>query len=158
MQVLYFFRKGLKLKIVLASDHGGYDLKREIFKHLHHLGYECVDMGTDSATESVDYPDFAKKAADAVASGDYDKGILFCGTGQGIGMSANKVKGIRCAILSDVYSARMTAAHNDANMIAMGGRVLGVDLAKEIVTAFLEGSFEGGRHQRRVDKISDLEK
>ncbi|MCK8059874.1 MULTISPECIES: ribose 5-phosphate isomerase B [unclassified Fusibacter] len=144
------------MKIALGCDHGGFALKEEIAKHLAGRGFEVVDFGTYS-TESVDYPDYSKKAADAVVSGECERGILICGTGQGIMMAANKVKGIRCAVLSDVFSAEMTRMHNDANMIALGGRVVGVGLALRIVDAYLDAQFEGGRHQTRIDKIMEIE-
>ncbi len=140
------------MKLVLASDHGGYELKEEIKKHLTEKGYEFEDIGTHS-TESVDYPEYGRAAAEIVASGKADKGILCCGTGIGISLAANKVKGIRCANVSDTFSAKMSRAHNNANMLSLGGRVVGVGLALEIVDAWLETEFEGGRHQRRVDKI-----
>ncbi len=144
------------MKIALASDHGGFELKGEIIKHLQTKGYDIMDYGTDTEV-SCDYPDYAEKAAAGVTSGECDLGILICGTGQGIMMAANKVKGIRCAVLSDVFSAEMTRLHNDANMIALGGRVVGAGLALKIVDAYLEAEFEGGRHQRRVDKINAIE-
>ncbi len=144
------------MKIALASDHAGFDMKNEIIDYFKKINIEYEDCGTYSE-DSVDYPDYALKAANKVASGECDKGILVCGTGQGIGISANKVKGIRCAILSDVFSAKMTAMHNNANMIAMGSRVIGVGLAIEIVKTYLDSEFEGGRHARRVDKIMGIE-
>lgn len=140
------------MKLVLASDHGGYELKEEIKKHLEEKGYAFEDIGTHSK-ESVDYPEYGRAAAEFVASGKADKGILCCGTGIGISLAANKVKGIRCANVSDTFSAKMSRAHNDANMLSLGGRVVGVGLALEIVDAWLETEFEGGRHQRRIDKI-----
>ncbi|WP_101772522.1 ribose 5-phosphate isomerase B [Peptostreptococcus faecalis] len=145
------------MKIALACDHGGLNLKNEIKKYLEKNNYEVIDFGTNS-NESVDYPDYAEKAAKSVASGETECGILVCGTGIGIGIAANKVKGIRCATLGDTFSARMTKAHNDANMIALGERVTGIGLGIDIVDAYLNSSFEGGRHQKRVDKISALEK
>lgn len=144
------------MKIVIASDHGGYDLKELIKENLTNKGYDINDLGTYSK-DSVDYPEYGKKAAEAVASGEADKGIVVCGTGIGISISANKVKGIRCALCSDVYSAKMARAHNNSNMIALGGRVVGVDLAIEIVNAWLETKFDGGRHLRRVNKIMEIE-
>lgn len=140
------------MKLVLASDHGGYELKEEIKKHLQEKGYDFEDIGTHS-TESVDYPEYGRAAAEMIAQGKADKGILCCGTGIGISLAANKVKGIRCANVSDTFSAKMSRAHNDANMLSLGGRVVGVGLALEIVDAWLSTEFEGGRHQRRVDKI-----
>ncbi|MGO1477618.1 ribose 5-phosphate isomerase B [Senegalia sp. (in: firmicutes)] len=144
------------MKIAIGSDHGGYDLKNEIIGYLKEAGYEYNDFGTYS-TDSVDYPDFGKKVSESVAKGEYDKGIVICGTGIGISISANKVRGIRCALCSDIYSAKKAAEHNNANLIALGGRVLGVDLAKAIVEAYLSSEFEGGRHERRVNKIMDIE-
>lgn len=146
-----------KLKIVIASDHGGYSLKAPLIEFVESLGHEVRDLGTDCSEVSVNYPDYAKMAAMEVLSGTCDKGILICGTGQGIGISANKVRGIRCAVLSDCYSAKMAARHNNCNMIALGARVTGQDLAKEIVKSFLEAEFEGGRHQMRVELIGEIE-
>lgn len=145
------------MKIVLASDHAGFDLKEIIKEDLSNKGYNIEDLGTYT-TDSVDYPDYGLKAAKIVASGEADKGIVICGTGIGISISANKFRGIRCALCSDVYSAKMTRAHNDSNMLALGGRVIGRDLALEIVYAWLNTEFEGGRHARRVGKIMDIEK
>ncbi len=144
------------MRIAIGGDHGGYQLKCQIVEHLKTRGFDVVDFGTDSEL-SCDYPDYGYRVAKAVQRGDCPRGIVICGTGQGIMMSANKVKGIRCALLSDVFSAEMTARHNDANMIAMGGRVLGVELAKRIVDAYLAATFEGGRHARRVAKIMAIE-
>ena len=145
------------MKIALGCDHGGYAMKEDIKKQLEGLGHEVKDCGTYS-TESCDYPIFGEAAARAVASGECEYGIVVCTTGIGISIAANKVKGIRCALCSDTYSARMTRAHNDANMLAMGGRVLGPCLACDIVDSFLAGEFEGGRHQRRVDQITQIER
>ncbi|SFE23245.1 ribose 5-phosphate isomerase B [Peptostreptococcus sp. D1] len=144
------------MKIALACDHGGLNLKNAIKNHLEGKGYEVLDFGTDT-TDSVDYPDFAYKAAKSVVDKEAECGILVCGTGIGIGIAANKVKGIRCATLGDTFSARMTKAHNDANMIALGERVTGIGLGLDIVDAYLNSSFEGGRHQSRVDKITEIE-
>lgn len=144
------------MKIALACDHGGLNLKNAIKNYLEKKGYEVLDFGTDT-TDSVDYPDFAYKAAKSVVDKESECGILVCGTGIGIGIAANKVKGIRCATLGDTFSARMTKAHNDANMIALGERVTGIGLGLDIVDAYLNSSFEGGRHQSRVDKITDIE-
>ena len=144
------------MKIALGCDHGGLNLKNAIKKHLEENNYEVEDFGTYS-TDSVDYPDYAKKAAMAVANGEADCGVLVCGTGIGIGISANKVKGIRCATVGDTFSARMTKAHNDANMIALGERVTGIGLGLDIVDAYLNSEFEGGRHQRRIDKMMEIE-
>ena len=140
------------MKIALGSDHGGYALKCDIIQLLEKLGHEYKDFGCYS-TESCDYPDFGEAAARAVASGEYDRGIVICTTGIGISIAANKVRGIRCALCSEPLSAEMTRRHNDANMLAMGGGLIGNNMADCIVEAFLNTPFEGGRHQRRVDKI-----
>ena len=140
------------MKIALGSDHGGYALKCDIIQLLEKLGHEYKDFGCYS-TESCDYPDFGEAAARAVASGEYDCGIVICTTGIGISIAANKVKGIRCALCSEPLSAEMTRRHNDANMLAMGGGMIGNNMADRILDAFLNTEFEGGRHQRRVDKI-----
>ena len=144
------------MKIALAADHGGYALKEELKKHLEKRGIEYEDLGTYS-TESVDYPDYALKAAEAVAAGKFDFGIVVCGTGIGISIAANKVPGIRCALCHDTFSARMTRMHNDANMLAFGGRVIGAGLMCDIVDAFLGASFEGGRHIERIKLIEEIE-
>lgn len=145
------------MKIALACDHGGYDLKLIVKQHLEEKGYEVVDFGTNSAA-SCDYPDFALPASEAVASGECEKGIVICSTGIGVSMVANKVPGVRCAHCHDSYCAKYTRLHNDANMLAMGAKVVGVGYALEIVDTFLTTEFEGGRHQRRVDKITAVEK
>ena len=142
--------------LAIASDHGGFALKQEIMAHLRATGVEFEDLGTYSE-ESCDYPVYAEKLGRAVAAGDYEKGILICGTGIGISIAANKIHGVRAALCGDCYSAEMCRRHNDANVLALGGRVLGVELAKRIVDTFLTAPFEGGRHQRRVDLISALE-
>lgn len=142
--------------IALGSDHGGFALKEDIKSHLEENGYKVLDCGVYD-TSSVDYPDIAEKVADEVTSGNCDCGILVCGTGIGISIAANKIKGVRCAVCGDTYSAKMAKAHNNANIIALGGRVLGSGLAADIVDAYLNASFLGGRHQTRVDKISRLE-
>ena len=142
--------------IALGCDHGGFALMQVIKSHLEELGLEYRDYGTYSA-ESCDYPVYAEAAARAVASGECDRGILVCGTGIGISMAANKVKGIRAALCSDCFSAEMTRRHNDANMLALGARVLGDGLALKIVDTFLTTGFDGGRHQRRIDLISAIE-
>ena len=141
--------------LAIASDHGGFALKQEIMAHLRATGVEFEDLGTYSE-ESCDYPVYAEKLGKAVAAGDYEKGILICGTGIGISIAANKIHGVRAALCGDCYSAEMCRRHNDANVLALGGRVLGVELAKRIVDTFLTAPFEGGRHQRRVDLISAL--
>ena len=144
------------MKIAIGCDHGALDLKNKVIAHLTAKGYEVVNFGTDTL-DSCDYPDFAGPAAKAVASGECDKGIVLCTTGIGVSITANKVKGIRCALLSDVMSARMTRQHNDTNMMAIGAAVVGEMLALEIIDTWLGTEFEGGRHQRRVDKIMALE-
>ena len=145
------------MKIALACDHGGLDLKLEVIKYLKENGYEYKDFGTDNAG-SCDYPDFALPAAEAVASGECERGILICSTGIGVSMVANKVPGVRCAHCHDSYCAEFTRLHNDANVLAMGAKVVGVGYALKIVETFLTTKFEGGRHQRRVDKITAIEK
>ena len=142
--------------IALAADHGGYELKEAIKAHLDELGIAYTDFGTDS-TASVDYPDYAVKGCRAVQDGSCALAILCCGTGVGMAIAANKVKGIRACCCSDTFSARMTRAHNDANILTFGERVVGQGLAMELVDAFLTTEFEGGRHQRRVDLITKLE-
>ena len=142
--------------IVLASDHAGFPLKEELKAYFDEKGVEYIDCGTDS-TASVDYAKFAQTACLKVTSGEADKAILCCGTGIGISMAANKVKGIRAACCSDYFSAKLTRMHNDANALCMGGRVVGVGLALELVDIFLETEFEGGRHQRRIDQIMEIE-
>ena len=142
--------------IAIASDHGAFALKEAVKAHLTQRGLEYRDFGTYSE-QSCDYPDFAAPAARAVASGECDRGIVLCTTGIGVSISANKIHGIRCALLSDLMSARLTRQHNDANMMALGAAVVGEKLALEIVDMWLDTPFEGGRHQRRVDKIMALE-
>ena len=144
------------MKIALGCDHGGLELKEKVTAHLKQRGFEILDCGTYS-TDSCDYPDFGAAAARAVAKGDCERGIVICTTGIGISIAANKVKGIRCALLSDLMSARMTRQHNDTNMMALGAAVVGPMLALQIVDTWLDTEFEGGRHQRRVDKLSALE-
>ena len=142
--------------IVLAADHGGYLLKEEVKKHLEEKKVEFIDVGTFS-TDSVDYPDIAKKGCEKIISGECDKGLFFCGTGVGISIAANKVKGIRACCCSDHFSAKYTRLHNDANVLCMGGRVVGAGVACELADIFLSTEFEGGRHAVRVGKITDLE-
>lgn len=144
------------MKIAIASDHTGVELKSEIIKYLKELGHETDDFGTNSG-ESIDYPIYGKKVADEVAKGKYDGGVLICGTGIGISLAANKVKGIRAAVCSEPYSAKLSKMHNNSNIIAFGARVVGVDLAKMIVKEWIEAKFEGGRHAKRVDLISKIE-
>jgi ribose 5-phosphate isomerase B len=142
--------------IAIASDQAGYHLKEEIKKHILEKGYEVLDLGTDS-TDSVDYPNFGLAAAEAVAGGKCSPGIIICGTGIGISMAASKVPGIRCALCCNGYMARMAREHNDANMLALGARVIGEGVAKDIVDIFLCTEFLGGRHARRVDLITDID-
>lgn len=144
------------MKVAIASDHGGVNLRKEIMDLMDELGIEYEDFGCEG-TGSVDYPDYALPVAERVASGEFDKGILICGTGIGMSIAANKVKGIRCALVHDVFSAKATRQHNDTNVLAMGERVIGPGLAREIAQAWLTTEFEGGRHQRRVIKITDIE-
>ena len=144
------------MKIAIGCDHGGYLLKQDILIWLDEHDIDFEDFGCYSR-ESVDYPVFGEKVGRAVASGEADRGIVICTTGIGISIAANKVKGIRCALLSDKMSARLTRLHNDTNMMALGGGVIGTMLALEIVDTWLETGFEGGRHQRRVDKIMAIE-
>ena len=141
------------MKIAIASDHGGYQLKEEVKKYLEDRGIEILDLGTNSE-ESVDYPEYGHACGEAVASGKADRGIVCCGTGIGISIAANKVKGVRCALCTDVNMAVMTRKHNDANMLAMGGRTTATKTALEITDAWLDTEFEGGRHQRRVDMLN----
>ena len=142
--------------IAIACDHAGIDLKPTVISVLDELGIPYKDFGTHKR-ESCDYPIYAARAAKAVASGECDLGIVLCGTGAGIGMAANKVKGIRCAHCCDTLTAEMTRRHNDANMLAMGAGITGVNLAKKMVEVFLATEFEGGRHQRRVSQLDAIE-
>lgn len=144
------------MKIAMACDHGGLRLKNVLKEYLLDNGYKVEDFGTNSE-DSCDYPDYAGKAAKAVASGACDKGVVVCGTGIGVSITANKVNGIRCALCHDVFSAKATRAHNDSNMIAMGQRVIGEGLALEILKAWLSTEFEGGRHVQRIEKMMAYE-
>ncbi|SLN22060.1 ribose 5-phosphate isomerase B [Pseudooctadecabacter jejudonensis] len=139
-------------RVVLSSDHAAIDLRRTIAAHIEAKGYDVTDIGPQT-TESTHYPKHGQAAAEAVVNGEADLGIILCGTGQGIMMAANKVKGIRCGVCSDTFSAAMIRAHNNANMLSLGARVIGEGLALEIVDAFLGTEFEGGRHATRVDMI-----
>ena len=143
-------------KIAFACDHGGYELKATILNWLKENGYEVVDFGCDS-TASVDYPDYALPASQAVAKGECDLGILVCGTGIGMSIAANKMKGIRAAVVSDYFSAKFTRLHNNTNILCLGGRVVGVGLGLELVDVFVDTEYEGGRHQTRLDMIADIE-
>ena len=144
------------MKIALGSDHGGYPMKEHVKEWLLSHGYEVEDKGC-FGLESVDYPIYAKAAAEAVASGACDRGIVVCTTGIGISIACNKIKGIRCALCGDTYSAEMTRRHNNANMLALGGGFVGPFLADKIVEVFLTTEFEGGRHQHRIDLVRELE-
>jgi len=144
------------MRIAIGADHGGYELKQQIAEFLIAQGYEINDLGTHSL-ESVDYPDFAELVARAVARDEAERGIVICGTGIGVSMSANKVRGIRAALCTDCYMARMAREHNDAQVLCLGARVLGVGSALEIVQVFLSNKFQGGRHARRVGKINALD-
>lgn len=143
------------MKIALAADHGGFELKEHIKNHLMSREIEIIDLGTNSS-ESVDYPEYGKACGEAVVQGKADRGIVFCGTGIGVSIAANKVKGVRCALCTNVFMAEMTKKHNDANVLALGGRVIDQELAIKIVETWLDASFEGGRHQRRVDMLNDM--
>lgn len=139
--------------IALGSDHGGYDLKLQVMEHLKERGLEVKDFGCFDKS-SCDYPDFGRAAAEAVADGTCDRGIVVCTTGIGISIAANKVKGVRCALCTDPYLAKMTRLHNDANMLAMGAALIGINMAKEITDTFLDTPFSGDeRHQKRIDLI-----
>lgn len=144
------------MRIAIGSDHAGFDMKAHLLGFLAADGHTVIDCGTDS-DESVDYPEFCAAAARSVASGDADFGIVLGGSGQGEQLAANTVPGVRAALCNDLYLARMARSHNDANVLSMGGRVVGSSLAEEIVTTFLATEFEGGRHQRRVDQLTALE-
>ena len=144
------------MKIAIGCDHGGYLLKQDILIWLEENDYEFEDFGCYN-TESVDYPIYAEKVARAVASGECEKGIVICTTGIGVSMAANKVKGIRCALCGDSYSAEMTRRHNDANVLAMGAGIIGPNMAKKITEVFLTTAFEGGRHTRRVGLLDNIQ-
>ena len=145
------------MKIAIGNDHAAVALKNEIMEFVQSLGHEVVNFGTDT-NESCHYPEYGEKAANAVAAGEFDCGILICGTGVGISIAANKVNGIRAAVCSEPTTARLVKEHNNANIIAFGERIVGVELAKDIVKAYLSAEFLGGRHGIRVDMISDIEK
>jgi ribose 5-phosphate isomerase B len=144
------------LKVAIGADHGGYPLKEEIKQLLDSMQIEYQDFGCDSE-ESVDYPDFALPVAQKVAAGEFDRGILVCGTGVGMSIAANKIKGVRCALIHDLFSAKATREHNDSNVLAMGARVIGPGLAQEIVKVWLGTEFLGGRHARRIEKVTQIE-
>lgn len=142
------------MKIAIACDHGGYQLKEEVKAYLQEREIEVLDLGTNSEA-SVDYPEFGFACGEAVVSGKADRGIVVCGTGIGISIAANKVKGVRCSLCTDVTMAQLTRRHNDSNVLALGGRTTGVVTALDIVAAWLDTEFEGGRHQRRVDLLNN---
>ncbi len=142
--------------IVVGSDHGGYELKEAVLDVLRQRGIECADYGTDGSA-SVDYPDFAAKVAAAVSGGEADSGVLICGTGIGMSISANKFNGVRAALVHDEFTAQMAKEHNNANILVMGGRVLTLEQGRRFVEIWLDTQFEGGRHQKRLDKISAIE-
>jgi ribose 5-phosphate isomerase B len=144
------------MRVAIASDHGGINIREEIKKLMDEMDIEYEDFGCECGT-SVDYPDYALPVAEKVANGEFDRGILICGTGIGMSIAANKVKGIRCALVHDVFSARATREHNDSNILAMGERVIGPGLAREIAKVWLTTEFEGGRHEKRVNKIKEYE-
>jgi ribose 5-phosphate isomerase B len=140
------------MKITIGSDHAGYQMKEYLKSAIRELGHEVKDVGTFSE-DSCDYPDLGEKVAEGVASGEYEQGVLVCGTGIGMSMVANKVPGIRAALCCNIFMAEMSRRHNDANVLVLGGRVIGADLAREMVRTFLATEFEGGRHERRIEKI-----
>lgn len=144
------------MKIGIANDHTALEMKKDIIAYLESKGHEIVDYGTDSA-ESTDYPIWGEKVADAVASGEVEKGIAICGTGLGISLACNKVSGIRACVCSEPYTAKYSRLHNNCNIICFGARVIGIEMAKMIVDEFFETEFEGGRHERRVNMIMDIE-
>lgn len=144
------------MKIAIGNDHAAVDLKNHIKKYVEDMGHTVINFGTDT-NESCDYPLYGEKVGRAVADGEADLGILICGTGIGISLAANKVKGVRAAVCSEPYSAKLTRMHNNANIIAFGARVVGEAMAEMIVYEFLNAEYEGGRHQRRVDMISEIE-
>ncbi len=140
------------MKVAVGADHGGFELKNLILDTLTDLGHEVIDLGCNSP-ESVDYPDFAEKVARGVSDGSFDRGVLVCGTGIGMSISANKFPNVRAALCHNLFTARLSREHNDANLLAMGGRVIGTGIAKEMVKVWMETEFEGGRHEKRVNKI-----
>ena len=145
------------LSVALGADHAGWKLKEALKSWLMEGGYQVLDFGTHSP-DSVDYPDYAQQVGESVAVGKVDRGVLVCGTGIGMAMAANKVPGVRAALCGDLYTARMSREHNDANVLVLGGRLMGADMAADILHAWLETDFAGGRHARRVEKIADIER
>ena len=144
------------MRIAVASDHAGFELKRVLLSRLRELGHEVIDFGTDS-TENVDYPVFGAKAARAVASGDADRGVMICATGIGMGIVSNKVKGVRAAVCATEFMAEMSRRHNDANVLCVGQRVVDERLARRMLEVWLEAPFDGGRHERRMSEIAEME-
>jgi ribose 5-phosphate isomerase B len=144
------------MRVIIGADHAGYKAKEALKDELKHLGVDYEDVGAHSE-ESSDYPDFAKRVADAVSVGEYERGLLVCGTGIGMAMAANKVRGVRAAVCHDVETAMLSREHNNANVLTLGARVLSVEQMKEIVRTFLQTEFIGGRHERRVNKIREIE-
>lgn len=145
------------MKIAICSDHGGFELKLRLIPFIEEMGHTVTDFGCCSEA-SVDYPDMAFPMAEAVAAGEYERGIAICGTGIGVSICCNKVKGIRCALCGDVLSAELTRRHNDSNVLAMGGRIIGPETAKAITRVWLDTGFDGGRHENRINKITEYEK
>jgi ribose 5-phosphate isomerase B len=143
------------MRVIIGSDHAGFRLKVQVNSLLETLGFEVKDVGCDKE-ESVDYPLYGKRVAEKVANGEFDRGILICGSGLGMSMIANRFKGVRAALCNDLYSAILSRRHNDANILVMGGRLIGTDLAREIVTSWLRCEYEGGRHQRRVEQLDQV--
>ena len=146
------------MKIGFGSDHAAVELKNCLLEHMRERGFECVDFGADSPQDKVDYPVPGRKVAEAIIRGDIDKGVLVCGTGVGISLAANKVPGIRAGVCSEPYTAKLIVEHNDCQILAMGARVVGTELAKMICDAFFDAQFQGGRHARRVELISQIER
>ena len=144
------------MKIAIGNDHAAVEMKQEVAAYLRELGHEVVNMGTDTS-ESCNYPEYGEKVARAVAAKEADCGVLICGTGVGISIAANKVKGIRAAVCSEPTTARLVKEHNNANIIAFGARIIGIETAKDILDAYLNAEFEGGRHQKRIDLIHAIE-
>ncbi len=144
------------MRIGIGNDHSAVEMKQEITEYLKELGHEVVNYGTDSH-DSCDYPEYGEKVGRAVVNGEVDKGILICGTGFGISLAANKVKGVRAVVCSEPYTAKLSRMHNDANVLAFGARVIGIEMAKMIVNEWLSAEFEGGRHQRRIDMVMAIE-
>ncbi len=144
------------MKVGIGCDHAGLEVKKEITSLLKEMGMDCVDYGTDGP-QSVDYPDFGERVSEAVSSGELDRGVLICGTGIGMSIVANKFPGIRASLCNELFTARMSRLHNDANILVIGGRIVGKDLAREIVRVWFSTPFEGGRHENRLDKIRRIE-